>query len=142
MPRGDLGPRSELELAEPAALTPSAQQLAGDYIAIWNETDPEARMAAIAQVWADDARYVDPLADVAGHDGIAAVVTGAQAQFPGWRFRLLGPVDAHHDQLRFRWELGPEGADAPVVGSDVALVDADGRLSLVLGFLDKVPAQV
>lgn len=118
------------------------QQLATDYIAIWNETDAEARATAIAQVWAEDARYVDPLADVAGHDGIAAVVAGAQAQFPGWRFRLLGPVDGHHDQLRFSWELGPEGAEAPVVGSDVALVGTDGRLSLVLGFLDKVPAQV
>jgi hypothetical protein len=55
-------------------------------------------------------------------------------------FRLAGPVDAHHDQARFTWELGPDGADALVVGFDVAQRDSDGRLALVLGFLDKVPA--
>jgi hypothetical protein len=27
-------------------------------------------------------------------------------------FRLAGAVDAHHDQARFTWELGPDGADA------------------------------
>jgi hypothetical protein len=118
------------------------QQLAADYIAIWNETDTGARSAAIAQVWAEDARYVDPLADVTGHDGIGAVVASAQQQFPGWQFSLLGKVEAHHDQFRFSWELGPAGIEAPVVGSDVAMVGADGRLTLVLGFLDKVPAQV
>ena len=37
--------------------------------------------------------------------------------------------------------LGPDGADAPVVGFDVAQRDGDGRLALVLGFLDKVPSQ-
>lgn len=55
-------------------------------------------------------------------------------------FRLAGTVDAHHDQARFTWELGPDGTDAMVVGFDVAQWDADGRLSLVLGFLDKVPS--
>jgi hypothetical protein len=54
-------------------------------------------------------------------------------------FRLAGAVDAHHDQARFTWELGPAGADAIVVGFDVAQRDADGRLALVLGFLDRVP---
>jgi hypothetical protein len=118
------------------------QQLAADYIAIWNETEVDARQAAIGRVWAADARYVDPLADVTGHDGIAAVVAGAQGQFPGWQVRLLGAVDAHHEQFRFSWELGPADGEAPIVGSDVAVVGADGRLTLVLGFLDKVPAQV
>jgi len=55
-------------------------------------------------------------------------------------FRLGGAVDTHHDQARFTWELGPAGADPVVIGFDVAQRDADGRLALVLGFLDKVPA--
>jgi hypothetical protein len=55
-------------------------------------------------------------------------------------FRLAGPVDAHHDQLRFSWELGPAGQEAPIVGFDVAIVDDDGRITTVLGFLDRVPA--
>jgi len=115
-------------------------KLAGQYIAAWNETDPAARRALIDEVWSADGRYIDPLAEVAGHDQIDAVIAAVQAQFPGMTFRLAGAVDAHHDQARFTWELGPAGTEPVIVGFDVAQRDADGRLALVLGFLDKVPA--
>ncbi|MBN1094397.1 nuclear transport factor 2 family protein [Blastococcus sp. TML/M2B] len=110
------------------------------YLAAWNETDPAARRAIVAEVFSADVRYTDPLADVRGTEALAATIGAVQQQFPGFVFRLLGPVDPHHDQLRFTWELGPEGAEAPVVGSDVAVLDAEGRISAVLGFLDRVPA--
>jgi hypothetical protein len=55
-------------------------------------------------------------------------------------FRLASAVDAHHDQARFGWELGPAGTGAVVACFDVAQRDGDGRLALVLGFLDKVPS--
>ena len=115
--------------------------LAQRYIAAWNETDAEARSAAVAALYAEDARYTDPLVEAAGREAIAATIGAVQAQFPGFVFRLTGPVDAHHDQARFRWELGPAGApEAPIVGFDVAVRDADGRLRSVFGFLDRVPA--
>jgi hypothetical protein len=62
-----------------------------------------------------------------------------QSQFPGFRFRLAGPVDGHHDQARFTWELGPDGAEAPIAGFDVAETDEAGRIRSVHGFLDRVP---
>jgi len=37
-------------------------------------------------------------------------------------------------------EALPAGQEAPIVGFDVAVTDAAGRLQTVLGFLDKVPA--
>lgn len=114
-------------------------ELAERYIAAWNETDPSARRALVDDVWSPDGRYIDPLAEATGRDQIDAVIATAQAQFIGMSFRLAGTVDAHHDQSRFTWELGPDGGDAVVVGFDVAQRDADGRLALVLGFLDKVP---
>ena len=85
-------------------------------------------------------RYTDPLADVTGHDAIEATIAAVQAQFPGSVFRLAGPVDVHHDQVRFTWHLGPEGQEAPVVGSDVAVTDDNGRIRTALAFLDRVPA--
>ena len=98
------------------------------------------RPAGAVPLRAFDGRYVDPLAEVTGRDQFDAVIAAAQAQFAGMTFRLAGPVDAHHDQARFTWHLGPDGADAVVIGFDVAQRDADGRLALVLGFLDKVPS--
>ena len=115
-------------------------QIAEKYIATWNETEPSARRALIDEVWSEGGQYIDPLASVAGRDQIDGVIAAVQAQFAGMTFRLASAVDAHHDQARFTWELGPDGADALVVGFDVAQRDADGRLALVLGFLDQVPA--
>lgn len=114
-------------------------QLAERYIAMWNETDAAARRRLVADLWADDARYVDPMVVAEGRDAIDAAVGAAQEQFPGWEFRLAGPVDAHHDAARFTWELGPAGGEAVVVGFDVAERDRDGRLATVVGFLDRVP---
>ena len=110
--------------------------LADRYLAAWNETDPRARRTAIEDLVADDVRYTDPLVEAEGRDAFDATV---QEQFPGFVFRLAGPVDAHHDQVRFSWEFGPAGEDAPVAGFDVAVVGDDGRIRTVLGFLDRVP---
>jgi hypothetical protein len=84
--------------------------VAGRYLAAWNATDPAARRALVEEVFAEDVTYTDPLADVAGRDGLAATIAAVQAQFPGWVFRLAGPADAHHDQLRFTWHLGPRAS--------------------------------
>jgi hypothetical protein len=113
--------------------------LATRYIDTWNEADPAARRDAVTELWADGARYTDPLVDAQGWTAIDATIAAAQQQFPGFSFRLTGAVDGHHDQCRFSWEFGPAGVRAPVAGSDVALVTEDGRLQAVLGSLDRVP---
>ncbi len=115
------------------------QALTEGYLAVWNEADPDARTAAARSVFSDDGTYTDPLADVRGLDGLGAVISGVQQQFPGWCFRRPGPADGHGRQVRFAWELGPEGAAAPVAGFDVAVLGDDGRIRQVLGFLDRVP---
>ena len=118
--------------------TPTAT-LVQRYLAAWNATDPAERRAAIEAVFAPEARYVDPLADVTGTDALEALIAAAQEQFPGMRFTPVGEVDAHHDVCRFQWGLGPEGAEPLVIGFDVAMVGADGRITGVAGFLDKIP---
>jgi hypothetical protein len=109
------------------------------YLECWNQTDASERRALIDSVWAADASYTDPLADVRGREAIDAVIGAAQAQFPGLVFSLGGPVDANHNQARFTWHLGPDGGEPLVIGFDVAVADASGRLAAVHGFLDKVP---
>ncbi len=113
--------------------------IAGRYIDAWNMTDDTERRKAVADLYTVDARYVDPLAVAQGHDEIAGLVGAVQGQFPGFTFQLLGTVDGHHDVLRFRWELGPDGQEAPIVGFDTVVIGADGRIQTVLGFLDTVP---
>ncbi|MFF1443208.1 nuclear transport factor 2 family protein [Streptomyces sp. NPDC058295] len=111
------------------------------YFEAWNAREPEALAKAVTAAWAVDGGYTDPLADVRGHERIAAVIAAAHAQFPGFAFRLTGGVDGHHDTARFSWELVSEAdGSAPVAGSDVITLDAQDRITAVLGFLDRVPA--
>ena len=117
-------------------------QLVQDYIGAWNETNASARRAVVERLWAPTGRYVDPLADVQGHEQISATIGAVQEQFAGFAFELLGDVDAHHGQARFRWGLGPAGEEPLVIGFDVLEVGRDGRVETVLGFLDRVPAGV
>jgi SnoaL-like domain len=118
-----------------------AANLVERYIETWNETDPEARRSAIASLWAEDGRYVDPLASVSGQDEISALIGSVHERAPGHVFRLLDDrVDAHHNLMRFSWELVPaSGGESVAVGFDVAVTEEDGRIGSVLGFLDKAP---
>ncbi|MEN3583251.1 MULTISPECIES: nuclear transport factor 2 family protein [unclassified Streptomyces] len=109
------------------------------YLATWNATREE-RAALLSRHWSPQATYTDPLAEVAGHEDIAALVDSARERFPGFVFTPVGEVDAHHRQVRFRWGLGPAGAEPAIVGFDVLVLDEAGRIQDVYGFLDRVPA--
>ncbi|MEV1019896.1 nuclear transport factor 2 family protein [Streptomyces sp. NPDC050264] len=110
------------------------------YFEAWNAADAEERGEAVAAAWAEGGTYTDPLAEVAGHEGIAAVIGAAHERFPGFFFRPLGAVDGHHGIARFGWELVSEAdGSAPVAGFDVIELAEDGRIRAVHGFLDRVP---
>ncbi|MEU4167866.1 nuclear transport factor 2 family protein [Streptomyces sp. NPDC026665] len=111
------------------------------YFKAWNASGPDALTKAVAAAWTPDGTYTDPLAEVRGHERIAAVIASAHERFPGFAFRPLGAVDGHHDIARFGWEL-TDGTDgpAPVTGFDVIVLDDGGLIRSVHGFLDRVPA--
>ncbi|MDH6111570.1 ketosteroid isomerase-like protein [Kitasatospora sp. MAP12-15] len=116
------------------------EQLADQYIALWNETDDATRRKLVDEVWAEDAVYTDPLVVAAGREAFAATIGAVQSQFPGLVFTLgEGGVDAHHNIARLTWDLGPAGQEALVVGFDVLVATEDGKIAAVHGFLDKVP---
>ena len=111
------------------------------YFEAWNAGGQDALAKAVAAAWTTDGSYTDPLADVRGHEQIAALIAAAQEQFPGFAFRRLGAVDGHHDVVRFGWELVSEAdGSAPVAGFDVITLDGEDRIRSVYGFLDRVPA--
>lgn len=111
--------------------------IARHYLAAWNERAPAARRAQVAQVFAADASYLDPLMQGAGIDGIDAMIGAAQQQFQDHRFVLRGTPDGHNDVVRFGWTLHAPDGKAVAHGLDVATVTLDGRLADVTGFLDQ-----
>jgi len=110
------------------------------YIDLWNEADDDRRRSALAEGWAPDARYADPMMAGQGHDGVAAMIAGARAQFPGHGFSLRGTPDGHGPFVRFSWSLAPQGGAPIAGGTDVVTLDAAGRIDTVVGFLDGMAA--
>jgi SnoaL-like protein len=110
-----------------------------NYIAAWNESDQDRRRALVDETFTEDATYLDPLVAGEGADGIEAMIAGVQGAYPGHVFRLVSGPDAHHDRVRFTWQL--HGESGPVAtGIDFATVSEDGRLRDITGFLEQPAA--
>jgi hypothetical protein len=118
----------------------NAKSVVDGYFAMWNEPDPGRRKEVIAATWSPEATYVDPMFVADGHEALDGMVAAAHQQFPGHRFRLTGAVDTHHDRARWAWDLvAPDGTTAVAAGVDFAVLDQDGRLKHVTGFLEPAP---
>jgi hypothetical protein len=62
-------------------------------------------------------------------------------QFAGHAFRRVSAIDAHHEHVRFAWELvAPDGRVA-LAGMDVGELAADGRLRRIVGFFGELTAR-
>jgi hypothetical protein len=112
--------------------------LVTQYLATWNAA-PAERETLLASYWSPRVTYVDPLAEVSGHSALSGLIDAVHDQFPGFVFSQASDVDAHHQQLRFSWGLGPAGEEPAVIGFDVVVTDDDGKIVDVRGFLDRVP---
>jgi len=111
------------------------------YLSMLNETDPANRAGLVERAWAPGGRWVDPPIEAEGHAAISDMVAAVHTQFPGHVFRRVSGIDAHHDQLRFAWELvGPDGSVA-VAGIDVGELAPDGRLRRITGFIGELPQE-
>ena len=117
-----------------------AHELAQRYLDAWNEDDAGRRCDLIVRAFREEITYVDPHAEVGGHEGLGDLIGAVRTRFPGHVFTLCGTPQAHHDRLRFSWVLASAGGDPVACGTDVALVATDGRLRAVTGFLDATPA--
>ncbi|MFN8593638.1 MAG: nuclear transport factor 2 family protein [Thermomicrobiales bacterium] len=114
------------------------QELIDRYASSWNETDAARRRRLIEQVWTPDGHYLDPLMSADGIDGIDAMIVGIQQHLPGLVMRRVGDIDAHHDRVRFTWELAAPDGQPVAGGLDIGTL-ADGRLRSIVGFIDFAP---
>jgi hypothetical protein len=120
--------------------TTSTTATVDTYLAMWNEEDAARRAGLIEAAWSSGGRYVDPLLEASGHAALAEMVEAVQGQYAGARFRRTTAVDAHHDQVRFGWELVAADGSVVVAGIDVGCLDDGGRLTSITGFFGDLAA--
>ena len=73
-----------------------------------------------------------------GSEGVSGLVGAVHQRFPGFRFTMTGTPNGHGKYVRLSWSLGPPGTEPLIEGSDVVVVD-EGRISQVIGFIDRAP---
>jgi Epoxide hydrolase N terminus/SnoaL-like domain len=107
---------------------------------VFGERDGKKRREAIAQLWTEDCVFIDHGGKRHGRDELDSAVAALHQRLPSYVFSELRPVDLLHESGRLAWSYGRPGQE-PIKGVDVVLV-RDGRISLMLTFLDEVPAQL
>ncbi|MGI5136410.1 MULTISPECIES: nuclear transport factor 2 family protein [unclassified Streptomyces] len=120
-------------------------EFADRYVAVWTETDPEARRKGVEELWADDGAYANAIAVVRGHEAIATQVGYAHDAYAagGFTFRSCSNARGQHNTLRFNWVMVSESTGAlEAVGFDFVTLDDDGRILSDHQYFDIPPSYV
>jgi hypothetical protein len=107
---------------------------------VFGERNVNKRRKAIAQLWTEDCVFIDHSGKTRGRDALDRAVATLHDRLPGYVFSELRPVDLLHESGRLAWSYGRPNQE-PIKGVDVVLV-RDGRISLMLTFLDEAPAKL
>jgi hypothetical protein len=105
------------------------------YVAAWNEDDPVKRHALVEQACSPGLRFVTPGRAV-GRDEFEAMIAGFRQRKPGARAIFTSSVDIQGKL--FRYSGRAEDSTGASLGDalDVGECDEDGRISILLTFVD------
>lgn len=109
-----------------------AGEFADRYVAVWNESDPAARRAAIASLWAEDGVQFTESEEYRGRRALERRVGEAFEEFvarAGFVFRSAGDAVGHHGMVRFTTQMVPAGGgEVAWTGFVVAELGEDGLI--------------
>ena len=109
-------------------------------VRVFGERDANRRMAAVRELYSEDAVLYEPEAMAKGHVAIGQAVEALLANLPpDFVFTAIGAAVGHHGVGRLRWQSRPPGGPVAVTGTDVAHVDG-GRIPTPHVFLDPTGA--
>lgn len=110
----------------------TAQDLAERYVAVWNETEPEARRNAIAALWRPDGAHYIKDREARGYADLEKRVVGSHeknVRDNGNRFRARPAAQRLRDVVTFTWEMVPRDGEAVLaVGLEFLVLDANGQI--------------
>ena len=106
------------------------QLMESNLLRVFNERDPDRRLAAIGDTYSPQVRWTDDEGVSVGHDALNAKAQTLQdGQLAGLSFVKAGPVHQTRGFGYLAWNVVAPGSDAPIVsGFDVALIN-DERIT-------------
>src|SRR5882757_7125360 len=112
-----------------------AEVLLRNLVEVFDERDRNRRRAAIAELWAADGLFVDPMGRFTGHEALDGAIQTLHEHTVAYRFAAAGAPVTHARGGLVLWTYGPEGDESRVTGED-AFVVADGRIVAIYAFVD------
>jgi hypothetical protein len=128
-----------LDLTEPST-SGSAPEVVSELLLrnltqVFDERDGDRRRTAIAELWAPDAVFVDPMGRFTGHAALDAAIAELHSHTPAHRFAAVGAPSVHAGGGLLNWSYGPDGDLSRVTGQDVAVVSG-GKIVALYTYLD------
>jgi hypothetical protein len=135
----------------------AAEQLAGRYMALWNEPDADRRRRMIVELWTEDgSQILQPpreMREIAASRGIGLAATlearghseleaRATASYEHWvgseglTFRGRDDAERLGDVVKFHWDAVTNEGKTAAVGLNVLVLAADGRIDRNYTFVD------
>jgi hypothetical protein len=129
--------------------SPSAAELAQNYLALWNEPDADRRRRMIAELWTPDGRHIlqppeeiraiaarpgialTAILEARGYEEIQARVASAYEHWvgsEGLSFRGRDDAERLGDVVKFHWEAVTKDGEVFGVGLNFLVLAADGRI--------------
>lgn len=103
---------------------------------VFGERDALQRIAAIRELYAEDAELHEPQQSARGHEAISQAVTDLLSHLPpDFTFTAIRPALGHNGVGRLQWRSGPPGGPVAVTGTDVARIES-GLIRSLHVFLD------
>lgn len=116
------------------------QDLARDYMAVWNVDDATQRRALIATTWGETACHRIQSGDFKGHSAIEGRVVEAYDAFIAQQdqlFEFVGEPARIGDLIQLRWQMRPKQGGTPLAtGCAILLTDENGRIVTDYQFMD------
>ncbi|MER6346903.1 isomerase [Streptomyces sp. NPDC001595] len=130
------------ETAEHIRMRDGAEAALERYVRFWNATtEPEQRRLAAA-AFTDGVEYRAEIGILSGAQALMDFRNRFLAHVGAASLRLREQPRIHHDRARLKWEIltGDDGnATSFAEGTDVIVLDGNGRISAVTAFLDRAP---
>lgn len=104
-----------------------------EWLAAWNEHDPQARLAALERCCHDDVTFRDEWTALSGAAMLSMHIGNCHHYMPGYSLEHTGDLRVCRGEALVGWRAtGPGGQ--PVEGFNHILADPDGTIRRVTGF--------
>jgi hypothetical protein len=122
--------------AEVVDATELDRLMQANIVRVFNERDPDRRLAALDELYTDNATLCDPETAATGRKAISEAIDSLHRMLPPtFVFTSVGHAAGHNSAGRLFWRAGPPDGPAAVTGVDVANIEG-GRIKLLYVFVD------